>query len=175
MLYFTIITEHICMFYCREKPIKHCITYNAQKRALNTVPDETTVKRKRSRSCSSSESTPLTKKRKITGSSSSSSSDSDHEENDVLANSSTAPNRVQLQNASRSSDTEDYSESASELEVPLLTSEPSAQEESHTCASPLNTQPDISNRSTDNSQPSGKQTLPIGFTFLKIIIIIIMM
>ena len=144
--------------------IKDCITYNAQKRAPNTVPDETTLKRKRSRSSSSSEITPLTKKRKVIGSSCSSSSDFDHEEDDVLANSSTAPNRAQLQNASRSSDTEDHSESASELQlVPLATPEPSTQEESPTSASRLNTQPDVSNRSTllsDNSQPSGKQTLP---------------
>lgn len=156
------------MFYCREKPIKDCITYiaqNAQKRAPkndseippSSVPDETVIKRKRSRS-SLSEATPLVKKQKVTGSSCSSSSD--HEENDVFANSSTAPNHALLQNVSSSSDTENDSENKSEFNLPSATPGPSAQEESHTSASPFNTQPDRSTVLSDNSQPSGKQTFP---------------
>ena len=154
------------MFYCREKPIKDCITYIAQKRAPNnaseipqsSVPDETTLKRKRSRSL---EVTPLTKKQKITGSSCSSSSD--YEDDDIFTKSSTTPNQAQLQNASSSSDTEDHSKSESELQlVPSATPGPSTQED-RTSAPALNTQPEVSNRSTilsDNSQPSGKQTFP---------------
>ena len=106
--------------------------------------------------------TPLTKKRKVTSSSCSSSSD--YEDDDIFAKSSTTPNQAQLQNASISSDIEDHSESELELQlVPPATPGPSTQEESHTSESPLNTQPDISNHSTilsDNSQPSGMQTLP---------------
>ena len=119
------------------------------------MPDENILGRKRSRS-SLSEIIPLVKKRKVSSCSSSS------EEDDVFANSSTAPNQVQLLNVSSSSE----NDSESESELPSATPGPSTQEEPHTSAS--NTQLDLSNRSTvilsDNSQPSGKHTFT-GFYY----------